>query len=447
MASSDPRTEKYVSSFSRIIQADTTTVPPTSRDLERFYDFYKLLKEVFPHIVPACEYEDFDGSILLKWAGKHSENNKKKPAMFMYHHDVVPANAEKWSHPPFGGEVADGKLWGRGTLDTKCGLWGVLQAADELASKGFLPDRDIYFVSTRNEESSGLGARTIIKALHERGIELDMIYDEGGFILPDSIGCTNGIFAMVAVGEKIPLNIKFIARDAGGHASMPRKNSPLVRISRLILDVEKHDPFPPYISDTAARMLKGFGPYMEKHKFMVSHPRFFGPVLKKVLPKLSPIAGVYVKSTLAFTMSGASPALNVLPGEAWVTGNLRAAPHQPPEACLEALKKICKKYDIEMEYKPSDRVSKVTDYRGEAFKLMKEAILQSYDMVDDVVPYIANAGTDSGYCAKYCDQCIRINPFLISKDQRGSIHAVDENIDVSTLAPAVDCFRYIITHL
>ncbi len=444
MTEHDSRTEKYTASFARIIQADTTTVPPTSDDLDRFYAFFRLLKEVFPHILPLCEYEDFSGSFLLKWKGKDSG---KKPAMFLYHHDVVPADPTKWSHAPFGGEVSDGKIWGRGTLDTKCGLWGVLQAADELAEDGFIPDRDIYFASTRNEESSGIGAHQISDSLHERGIELDMIYDEGGFILPDSIGCTDGIFAMTAVGEKIPTTIKFIARDAGGHASMPRKNSPLVRISRLILDVEKHDPFPPQISETGAEMLRCFGPHMKKHRFLVSHPRLFAPILKKLLPKLSPVAGIYIKSTLAFTMSGASASANVLPGEAWVVGNLRSAPHQPPMDCIAALEKICKKYQIEMEYRLSDRVSRVTDYRGDGFRLMKEAIEQSYDCVDAVVPYIANAATDSGICAKYCSQCIRINPFLISKAQRSSIHALNENIDVSTLAPAVDCFRYIICHL
>lgn len=440
----DERTSKYAESFARIIKADTTTVPPDSDDLDRFYKFYELLKEIFPHILSKCEYEDINGSILLKWQGKESA---KKPAMFMYHHDVVPADASKWSHSPFGGEISEGKLWGRGTLDTKCGLWGVLSAADELAEEGFTPDRDIYFASTRNEESSGLGAHGIINTLHSRDIELDMIYDEGGFILLDSIGCTNGIFAMTAVGEKIPTVIKFIAKGKGGHASMPRKNSPLIRISKFIVDVEKNDPFPPHITDTNAEMLRCFAPYMKKHKFIFSHPKFFAPVIKKLLPKLSPVAGIYVKSTLAFTMAGGSSAVNVLPNEAFVVGNMRSAPHQPPEVCISQLKKICDKYGIEMEYKLSDRVSRVTDYRGDAFKIMKDAILSSYKTVDAVVPYIANAATDSGICAKYCAQCIRINPFLISKAQRSSIHAVDENIDIDTLSPAVDCFKYIITHL
>ncbi len=441
----DSRTEKYTATFARLIQEDTTTVPPDSRDLDKFYKFRKVLDEVFPNILPLCEYEDFDGSILLKWKGADSG---KKPVMFLYHHDVVPADASKWSHGPFSGDVADGKLWGRGTLDTKCGLWAVLTAADELVAEGFTPDRDIYFASTRNEESSGLGATAIITALTERGIVLDAIYDEGGFILPDSIGCTNGVFAMVAVGEKIPTIVKFIAKGPGGHASMPKKNSPLVRLSRLLVDIEKNDPFPMYISDTACQMLRCMAPYMNKHRFIMAHPKIFAPLIKKLLPAMSPAAAVYFKSTLAFTMAGGSAAMNVIPNEAWIVGNMRTAPHQTPEECIAILQKICDKYDIQMEYKLSDRVSRVSDYRSEPYKIMEAAIKEAYgDKIDGVVPYVANASTDSGRCVKYCEQCIRIDPFLISKAQRGTIHAVDENIDISTLVPAVDCFRYVIKNL
>lgn len=436
--------EKYASVFSRMIKADTTTRPPDSRDLGCFYAFRDLLSELFPHIISACSYEDFDGCILYKWKGKDSG---KKPALFMYHHDVVPADASKWSHHPFGGDIADGKLWGRGTLDTKCGLWGVLTAADELCAGGFIPDRDIYFVSTRNEESSGIGSRTIAAALNERGIELDMIFDEGGFILPDPIGGADGLFAMTAVCEKTPLNIRFSAKDAGGHASMPRKNTALVRLSRFILYVEKHDPFPADITDIGAEMLRCFAPYMKKYGFLAKHPKFFSPILKKILPSFSATAANYIKTTLAFTMAGGSSSQNVLPTEAFVIGNMRVAPPYTQEQCIEKLQKICDKFGIIMEYKLSDRINKATDYRCDAFELMKNAILKNYDNVNAVVPYIANAATDCGNFVRYCDKCIRINPFIISKAQRGTIHSIDENIDVSTLAPAVACFKDIIINL
>ena len=99
----DSRTQSYIESFSKLIRMDTTTVEPFSKDLDRFYAFRQLLGEVFPHIVPLCEQEDFDGSILMRWPGRGSGKN---PALFMYHHDLIPVNPDDWSHPPFGAEIS-----------------------------------------------------------------------------------------------------------------------------------------------------------------------------------------------------------------------------------------------------------------------------------------------------------------------------------------------------
>ncbi len=440
----DARLETYIANFTRLLREDTTTIAPFATETERFYKFQALLAEVFPNIIPLCEHEDFDGSMLLKWKGKPSG---KKPALFMYHHDLIPVDPSQWSHAPFGAEVADGKLWGRGTLDTKCGLWGVLQAADELAAEGFVPDRDIYFVSTRNEESSGFGANAISAALHERGIELDMTFDEGGFILYDPIGVTDGTFAMVAVSEKLPLTVKFIAKSPGGHAAMPKKNSPLARLAKMVAYIDDHDPFVSLISDTTAQMLRCFGPYMRKFGLVAKHPKLFAPLLKKVLPAVSPTAGSLIKSTIAFTMAGGSEASNAIPTEAWMIGNVRCAPHQGPEACLAELKKICDRYDIEIECRVPKRGGFVADYRGEAFQLLKKAVMKAYPQVDDVVPYISNTASDSSAYSPYCRQCLGLNPFIISKEQMGTIHGIDENIDLDTLVPGVDCFRYIIESL
>lgn len=443
-SAADLRLRTYIENFSKLLRADTTTIPPDSTDTERFYRFQELLGEVFPHIIPLCEHEDFDGSMLLRWKGRKSG---KKPALFMYHHDVVASDPTQWSHPPFGAEIADGKLYARGSLDTKCGLWGVLQAADELAADGFVPDRDVYFVSTRNEESSGFGADAISAAFHERGIELDMSFDEGGFILYDPIGVADGTFAAVAVSEKIGLGVKFTARSAGGHAAMPGKNTPLARLGRMMAEIEEHDPFPPVISDTTAQMLRCFGPYMRKFGFVAKHPGLFAPLLKKALPAASPSAGALLKTTIVFTMASASPAGNVIPTEAWVVGNMRVAPHQTPQECLEILRKIAARYDIEVECRPRNRGGHVADYRGEAFRILKKAVMQAYPQVNDVVPYISNTGSDSSAYSPYCKQCLGLNPFLISKQQMGTIHGIDENIDLSTLVPGVEVFRGILQAL
>ena len=113
----DTRTNEYASRLSRLIQSETISAH-SDADLSKFYKFHELLKAEFPSIFAVCELEDFSGSILLRWRGK---NKKMLPILFMNHHDVVEASGE-WTHPPFSGKIADGKVWGRGTLDTKCGL-------------------------------------------------------------------------------------------------------------------------------------------------------------------------------------------------------------------------------------------------------------------------------------------------------------------------------------
>ena len=70
---------------------------------------------------------------MLRWQGSNAKD--KPPVMFMNHHDVVEADGIDWLYPPFSGTIADGKVWGRGTLDTKGGLWAMLQAAEELIAR------------------------------------------------------------------------------------------------------------------------------------------------------------------------------------------------------------------------------------------------------------------------------------------------------------------------
>ena len=119
------RTEKYVENLAKLIRKETVSVFSRNPDPEKFRKFHGLLREIFPNISEACEWEDFEGSLLLKWKGKETN---KLPVMFMNHHDVVEAPG-KWEHEPFSGDVADGKLWGRGTLDTKGGLWARLRTS------------------------------------------------------------------------------------------------------------------------------------------------------------------------------------------------------------------------------------------------------------------------------------------------------------------------------
>ena len=436
---SENRAMQYAEILSKLIKVETISSRENT-DTAKFLGFHEVLKETFPNLFKATEVENFNGSLLLKWKGTDSSLN---PIMLMNHHDVVEASGE-WTHPAFSGAIADGKVWGRGTLDTKGGLAMMFQAAEELIKEGFTPRRDTYFLTSCTEEIGGPHADTMSLEIQKKNIKFHMVLDEGGMILYDPIGGADGTFAMIGVGEKGYVDLKFIARSNGGHASAPGKNTPLVRLGKFMAEAEKAECFEVQMSDTVKEMLSRFAPTMSGiMKTACGNVNTFKPVLKKVMPMISPAGAAMLRTTLAFTMSKGSDGANVIPQEAWVVGNMRFSHHQGKKASIDAITALAKKYDIETVIIDDGIESDITDFKGEAFRFVEKAVNNVFPEYK-AVPYIMNAATDSRYFCKVCDSCLRFVPFKIDKQQLDSVHGIDENVDVATLAPAVDFYRYII---
>lgn len=430
---------KYAQVLSKLIQCETVSFVGQT-DLSKFYNFHSILTQQFPNLFKVVTLEDIDGSLLLCWKGT---DPTLEPVMLMNHHDVVEASG-KWTHEPFSGDIADGCVWGRGTLDTKGGLAMMLQAAEELAAEGFTPRRDTYFVSTCTEETTGDGGNRISQLLLERGIHFYMVLDEGGMILYDPIGGAKGTFAMIGVGEKGYVDLKFTARSTGGHASTPGKNTPLARLSRFIIEADKAKVFEAKMSPTVAEMLSRFAPTMGGvMKLACGNVKLFKPLLTKVMPMISSSATALLRTTLAFTMAKGSDGANVLPQEAWVVGNMRYSHHQGRDASVKAITELAAKYDIETTVLKDGGQSNLTDFNGEPFKFMEKAVSTVFPEYKPV-PYIMNGASDSRYFAKVCENCVRFVPFDINKQQYGSVHGIDENVDVKCLPEAVDFYRYFI---
>ncbi|MBQ6395340.1 MAG: M20/M25/M40 family metallo-hydrolase, partial [Atopobiaceae bacterium] len=172
-----------VDTFSRIIQCRTVSYYDHSlEDESEFEKLVNMLPELFPHVYEACTLQRFDGrALLFRWPGR----KPGKPAVLMAHYDVVPVDEAGWDHDPFGGEVIDGVLWGRGCLDTKSSFNGVLFAANQLIASGFVPERDIYFAFSGCEEIGGPGAANIAAGVAEQGIDPELVLDEGGAVVGD----------------------------------------------------------------------------------------------------------------------------------------------------------------------------------------------------------------------------------------------------------------------
>ncbi|MBQ9795026.1 MAG: M20/M25/M40 family metallo-hydrolase [Clostridia bacterium] len=436
----DKREQFYGEKLSRLIRMETVSEGGRHGG-EKFAAFHKLLAEEYPLLFARAERLEFEGSLLLRWKGTDAD---RAPILLMNHHDVVEANGT-WKYPPFSGTIADGRVWGRGTLDTKGGLSAMLGAAEELLAEGFTPEQDVYFVSTCTEETDGYGGEKIAAYLKEKGLAFDLILDEGGMILHDPIGGADGVFAMIGVGEKGFLNLKFTARSKGGHASAPGKDTPLVRLGKFMAEVEKGDIFPVEISPAVKEMLSRFAPTMKGvMKLACGHTGLFGPILRKVMPALSPSAGALLSTTLAFTMCGGSEGANVLPGEAWVVGNMRYSHHQGRDASLEAVARLAKQYDIETEILTDGGESPITDHHKGGFRFLSGAVEEIFPGVIPV-PYVTTGASDCRYFGALSENCLRFVPFFIDKQQYGSVHGEDENVSLSCLPKAVDFYRYVIT--
>lgn len=432
------RNMTYAETLGKMISHETVSRPGMT-DRSKFYNFHGLLRELFPNVFCAGEVECFDGSLLIRIKG----SGAGAPIMLMNHHDVVEAGGS-WKYPPFASNIAQGKIWGRGVLDTKGGLFGMLMAMEELLRDGEVPTRDTFFLSSCTEESDGSGAKEIARILKERGIRFSLILDEGGMIVSEPIKGANGRYAMIGVGEKGSADLKFKAKSSGGHASTPGKDTPLVRLGKFMAEVDKGQLFDAKISKTVCETFTRISGGMSGPlKLLLKNTRILAPVLNKVLPEVSGAAAAMLKTTLAFTMASGSDGANVLPEEAYVIGNMRYSHHQGGEDSIREVTELAERYSITVEIIRRGEDSPVSDYSSDAFMMIERGVAEIYPDVT-TVPYIMNAASDSRFMGELSDNCLRFAPFIIDNDQLASVHGVNENLDIDTLAPAVDFYKYVI---
>lgn len=436
----DPIREKeYAEKLSKMVQVETISYADHC-DVEKFRRFHKLLEELFPRVFAVCEKIELDGNLLLKWKGKTDKN----PILLMSHIDVVEANGA-WKHAPFSGDIADGMVWGRGSGDTKCSVMAFYQAVQELLEKGYVPACDIYLASSCTEEVGGDGAPKIVNWLKSHNIRLAMLSDEGGGIIEEPIGGIKGCFAMVGVFEKGIGNLRFVARSQGGHASAPKKNTPLARLAKFVAHVEKHYPFQSKFSPEVEEMFTRLAPYAGFcMRLVFGNMWLFRPLLLRLMPMISAQGAAMLRTTIAFTMAKGSDGMNVIPQEASMIANLRFIPHQSASESHAIISSLAAKFGLETQIISLGEPSEAVDIHAPAFKLTEEAIAACFPGAG-CSPYVVTGGTDARFYSEVCDNCIRFSPVIFGPEQMKGMHGIDETIETNCLPGAVDFYTYLIT--
>ncbi|MCQ2554394.1 MAG: M20/M25/M40 family metallo-hydrolase [Clostridia bacterium] len=436
----EERIEEYAKKLQKMIQYETVSVRGVDQ-AEKFRGFHKVLEELFPTVFEKLEKIEIDGNLMMKWKGSDPSLD---PIIMISHQDVVEATGD-WKYPPFSGEIVDGKMYGRGTGDIKCGVMTFYQAAEELLKAGYTPKCDVYLGSSCTEEIGGDGAPKMVQWLKDHGVHLFMLCDEGGCIIENPVGGVKGSFAAIGIFEKGYGDLKFSAKGNGGHSSTPKKNTPIARLAKFEAEVEKKSPFKAQFSPAVIRLFESVAPYSESFgfKLVMTNLWLLKPILTKIMGMISAEADAMLKTTVCFTMQKGSEGYNVIPQDAWVTANLRYIPHQKMDESNEIMRKIAAKYDIEMEKVIGNDPSRPLDLNGKPYEITVNAVKKIFPELG-IMPYVVTGGTDSRFFDSVCDSCVRFTPVKISSEQMKGMHGLNENIDINVLPPAVDYFKEII---
>jgi acetylornithine deacetylase/succinyl-diaminopimelate desuccinylase-like protein len=351
------------------------------------------------------------------------------PALVLIHHmDVVPARAEEWSVPPFSGEIRNGYLYGRGTLDTK-GL-GVahLCAAIGAAKSGKLRRR-LYFVANSDEEvGGGEGAEYFIRHLP---VPFGRAYgmNEGGTGIRDIFG--PGKFYLVNMWEKGPLWLKLSASGRAGHGSRPSGKDAPARLSQAMARVASHRS-PPRLTDPVRDMLRvlfGQGRIRLDPDALAGGPEDAAALeeFAKEYPETDPL----LRNTFAVTTLSAGFKPNVIPAQAEGTVDCRILPGEDPERVASQVLEMVREFDVAVEALFSERPS--GSPRGPLFDAVADAVRTVHpDAV--VLPYMSTGFTDSRYFRSIGVETYGLMPLLTAREDMGRIHGVDEKIPVAGVA-------------
>jgi len=430
-----------------LIRIPTVSAERERRDDEPFRRLLDALPGLYPLAFSRLEVErlDDDHAIALHWAaGRH----EREPLVLMAHFDVVPAHArDGWTHDPFAGVVADGRVHGRGALDDKGALVMTLDAIENLLAAGFEPARDVRLVLGGDEEVFGSGARRFAERMREAGIRPWLVLDEGGAIVDSPLPFVEGVAAMIGIAEKGIATIELACDGASGHASAPSGLTAAARVARAVQRIGPA-PFPPRMSESARAMLRAFerNAPSRRHRALLRALHRMPGIGSRVLAAGGGEGAAAVRTTLAATMLRSGTAANVLPARATATFNMRVAPGESAADRARDLERRIRDPLVTVRVTESSPPSPQSSPTSPQYRLLREALSAvAPDVVD--VPYVCLAATDSRWFHEFAPQTFRFTPLRMSKAQRAYIHGVDEHVEVASLLEGERFLRALIERM
>lgn len=447
-------------------------IPTVSSEVDRetdnpFIRFKEYLRESYPVVYARMDTLTINKyGLLFHWKGS---DPSLEPILFCSHYDVVPVVgyepvstpadsvifqpndtpappldhfSTRWDYPPFSGDVVEGRVYGRGTLDMKGMLFGIMEAADTLLKEGFTPQRDIWFAFGFDEEIGGTeGALKIAEYFREKGLSFAAVYDEGGIVAAPGLGGISIPMALVGTAEKGFCTIRIDVRGTGGHSSMPPAKGSLVQAAEIIEKLNTHQ-IPALMTTPVSAFLKNVGGTMGyASRLAIANQWLLGGVLTRKLSE-TPATNALIRTTTAVTMAKGSDAANVLSSVSEIVVNFRILPGETVADVENHVKNICEGYDTDITVLSAREPSKTsgTDTRG--FQMIRESISRLYPDAR-VTPYLTIGGTDAYKYQTVSNDIYRFMPVYLNEYEQRTIHNENEFISLENFGNMIEHFRYI----
>ncbi len=433
--------DKAVQALQELVRCKTVSyADPALEDDAEFQKLIDKLPVLYPHVFSACSFTQLpDRALLFCLQGKKHD----EPSVLMAHYDVVPVEEDGWEKPAFDAILENGVLWGRGTLDTKVTMNGILFGADCLIAEGFVPENDIYFAFSGGEEINGCGAANIVDWFEEKGITPALVLDEGGAVVENVFPGVKAPCGMIGIAEKGMLNARYRATSTGGHASAPKPHAPIDRLAAACCRVLKK-PFPYHITPPVAAMFDTLGRHSTfVYRLIFANLWLFAPVLDMLCRSSGGELNALMRTTVAFTQMSGSKAANVIPPHAELISNMRLNPCDSMESALTYLKDTVGDESVEITAVGGMNPSRISVIDCPAFEKVARAVSTTWDGCL-VSPYLMVQCSDCRHYGRISDRVYRFSAMDLTSEERATIHGHNERIRLETLYRSVEFFMRLI---
>jgi acetylornithine deacetylase/succinyl-diaminopimelate desuccinylase-like protein len=377
-------------------------------------------------------YEPSPGRASL--VGRIEGRNPEAPTLLlMGHTDVVPVNEERWTHDPFGGELIDGEVWGRGAVDMLNLTASMAVATRHLAAEGWSPEGTLVFLAVADEEALGNhGARHLVANEHDAVVADHVITEAGGFPIPTPAG----LRLPVIVGEKGTYWCRLTVRGTAGHGSQPyRSDNAVVTAAEVVRRIHEFRP-ETQIHDVFRQFIEGLGLPVELSGPLLS-PESLDGMLESLPLGMARQFHACTHTTMSPNVIHGGNKVNTIPDEVVLEIDIRTLPGQRSEDAhallVEALGDLAARVEIENLEADESTASAVDTPLWHSL----ERVSQGFYEGSALVPYLTVGATDARFFRGVGSTAYGFGMFsrrLSFEDYGVMFHGDDERVDVESLS-------------